>query len=105
MNYLVVDDEPAICEGTIRRLRKIIRPGDRILAAYSGEEALELLAVERIAVLITDIQMDALSGEHIRFNGLRILHHNDHYSLKTLPEPCKSARVCGMMVQQRDGSV
>ena len=62
MNYLVVDDEPAICEGTIRRLRKIIRPGDRILAAYSGEEALELLAVERIAVLITDIQMDALSG-------------------------------------------
>lgn len=30
MNYLVVDDEPAICEGTIRRLRKIIRPGDRI---------------------------------------------------------------------------
>lgn len=62
MNYLVVDDEPAICEGTIRRLRKIIRPGDRILAAYSGEEALELLAAERIAVLITDIQMDALSG-------------------------------------------
>ena len=50
-------------------------------------------------------QMDALSGEHIRFNGLRILHHNDHYSLKTLPEPCKSARVCGMMVRQRDGSV
>ena len=62
MNYLVVDDEPAICEGTIRRLRKIIRPGDRILAAYSGEEALDILAVESIAVLITDIQMDALSG-------------------------------------------
>ena len=30
MNYLVVDDEPAICDGTLRRLRKIIRPGDRI---------------------------------------------------------------------------
>ena len=62
MNYLVVDDEPAICDGTIRRLRKIIRPGDRIWAAYSGEEALEILAAESIAVLITDIQMDALSG-------------------------------------------
>ena len=62
MNYLVVDDEPAICDGTIRRLRKIIRPGDRIWAAYSGEEALEILAAESIAVLINDIQMDALSG-------------------------------------------
>ena len=62
MNYLVVDDEPAICDGTLRRLRKIIRPGDRIWAAYSGEEALEILAAESIAVLITDIQMDALSG-------------------------------------------
>lgn len=62
MNYLVVDGEPAICDGTIRRLRKIIRPGDRIWAAYSGEEALEILAAESIAVLITDIQMDALSG-------------------------------------------
>lgn len=62
MNYLVVDDEPAICDGTIRRLRKSIRPGDRIWAAYSGEEALEILAAESIAVLITDIQMDALSG-------------------------------------------
>lgn len=55
MNYLVVDDEPAICDGTIRRLRKTIRPGDRIWAAYSGEEALEILAAESIAVLITDI--------------------------------------------------
>ena len=58
-HILVCDDERDIVAALKIYLES---DGYCVHTAYSGEEALEILAAESSAVLITDIQMDALSG-------------------------------------------
>jgi CheY-like chemotaxis protein len=56
---LIVDDN----ERHLDILRTILEaPGRRILAAASGEEALELLQVERVDVVVLDLVMPGLDG-------------------------------------------
>lgn len=62
MKYLVVDDEVAICQGTIQRLRRFLPEGDVVESAYSGEEALEKVAASPPDILITDIRMGSMDG-------------------------------------------
>jgi adenylate cyclase len=56
---LLVDDEPSV----LSALRRTLRPdGHRVLTAGSAAEALEHLAVERIDLLIADIDMPVMGG-------------------------------------------
>ena len=56
---LLVDDEPNILSSLQRLLR---RDGYRILTANSGAEGLELLALHRVQVILSDQRMPGMSG-------------------------------------------
>jgi len=56
---LLVDDEPHISAALFRMLR---RDGYRILIATSGAQALEMLAINRVQVIISDQRMPEMSG-------------------------------------------
>ena len=56
---LVVDDDHAVRRGVARSLRTL---GLRVLEAQSSSQALELLARERIDLLLTDVVMPEQSG-------------------------------------------
>jgi len=58
-SVLVVDDEQSICRALTRLLR---RDGYRILTANSGEKALDLLALHRVQVIISDQRMPGMTG-------------------------------------------
>ena len=58
-SILVVDDEPEIVDALVRTLR---HGGYRIVSATSGEAALEVLASEKIDVVVSDIDMRGMSG-------------------------------------------
>ncbi len=56
---LVVDDN----ETNLRLINAVLKTrGYELLAATSGEAALEMLAVERPALVLMDVQMPGLSG-------------------------------------------
>jgi len=56
---LLVDDEPNVLSGLTRIFR---REGYRLLTASNGIEALELLAVNRVQVIISDQRMPEMTG-------------------------------------------
>ena len=56
---LLVDDEPKV----LAALKRVLRREDyRVLTATSGEEALDLLAVEKVQVIVSDQRMPGMSG-------------------------------------------
>jgi DNA-binding NtrC family response regulator len=59
---LFVDDEPAV---TAALKRVLHRQPWRVLEASSGEEALEVLAREDVAVIVSDEQMPGMSGSEL----------------------------------------
>lgn len=67
---LVVDDEAGIRSALTRLLR---RDGYRVLAAASGAEGLELLAVNSVQVIISDQLMPGMSGTEF-FGKVKELH-------------------------------
>lgn len=76
MNFLIVDDDRMICNGTARRLRSIQLPEiGEVVCAYSGAEALALLRSDRFQVLFTDIRMDDMDGLQL-VEAARRLHPN-----------------------------
>lgn len=63
MRFLIVDDDPVICEGTIRRLREMdFLQASSFQQAYSAETALALARKYRYDVLLTDIRMAEMDG-------------------------------------------
>ncbi len=72
---LFIDDQK-ICH-TVIELSMIEYPSYKLLSAYSGEEALQLLSThyKDISVIISDIKMDDYSG-NILFNKIQ---SNPHY--------------------------
>lgn len=59
VNVLVVDD----IENNLLAMEALLaRPGMRILKAASGDEALEMLLVEEVALILVDVQMPGMSG-------------------------------------------
>jgi len=56
---LLVDDEPGVRASLNRLLR---REGYRILMAASGAEALEMLAINKVQVIVSDQRMPGMSG-------------------------------------------
>ncbi|TFE31544.1 response regulator [Cohnella luojiensis] len=61
-NILIVDDEPLICRGLASLLETSGLNIQNIYTAHNGYEALDYLKMENIDLLITDIQMGAMSG-------------------------------------------
>lgn len=61
-NVLIVDDEPLICKGLENLLASSGMDINHIFTATSGYEALDYIRMEDIHLLITDIQMGAMSG-------------------------------------------
>jgi signal transduction histidine kinase len=59
VNVLVVDD---IEKNLLAMEALLSRPGMRILKAASGDEALEMLLVEEVALILVDVQMPGMSG-------------------------------------------
>ncbi|XID95531.1 response regulator [Paenibacillaceae bacterium WGS1546] len=61
-NILIVDDEPLICRGLANLLESSGLNIEQIYTAHNGYEALDYLKMESIDLLVTDIQMGAMSG-------------------------------------------
>lgn len=63
MSYtiLAVDDEPA----NLRMLERLLRSSYRVITASSGEEALEVLRREEVALIITDQRMPGMTGTEL----------------------------------------
>ncbi len=59
---LLADDEPLICRGIANLLETSGIAIDKVFIALSGYEALDVLRMEEIDLLITDIQMGEMSG-------------------------------------------
>ena len=63
MNILVVDDETISCDGIRKRLEKMGIPEiSEVFTAYNPFDALKILQHEKIDILISDIQMDGMTG-------------------------------------------
>lgn len=59
---LVVDDEMIVCQG-IKDYLERHQPGiGQVLTALNGYEALDYLRMERVDLVLTDIQMDGMNG-------------------------------------------
>lgn len=62
LNYLVVDDEPYICEDMVYELKRIL-PGDScLLMANNAQEALAIAAQQPIYVAFLDVDMPGMNG-------------------------------------------
>ena len=59
---LVVDDLPVIVDGMLELFEQTEHLDLEVMKAYSGEEALELLALYRIDVVLSDIKMTGIEG-------------------------------------------
>ncbi len=59
---LLVDDEPAVIDGLRRGLRKFSYD---VIYAYSGNEAVELMAKEHVDVIVADEMMPGMSGSEL----------------------------------------
>lgn len=66
-SILLVDDEPLICKGLSGLLEHSGLPIRQVFTAHSGYEALDVLRMEEIDLLVTDIQMGAM-------NGIELMH-------------------------------
>jgi YesN/AraC family two-component response regulator len=61
-NILIVDDEPMICKGISAILKQSDIPVKELFTAENGFEALDYFRLEKIDLVITDIQMEHMNG-------------------------------------------
>ncbi len=61
-NVLVVDDEHNVCEGIRDVILGSALEVDEVYMAMNGHEALDYIRMERIDLVLTDIQMNGMSG-------------------------------------------
>lgn len=70
-SVLIVDDQPDYARGLARLLTGKFQDA-KCLTAYSGEDALEVIGRERIAVMITDMRMPGMSGLRLLERALSV---------------------------------
>jgi two-component system response regulator YesN len=61
-NILIVDDEPMICKGISKIIRQSELPVEHVFTAGTGFEALDYIRLDKVDLLITDIQMEQMNG-------------------------------------------
>jgi two-component system, response regulator YesN len=59
---LIVDDEPRTRQGLAKTLDKWAKGNFQIRTASNGEEAMEIIKVNKVHILITDIRMPEITG-------------------------------------------
>lgn len=59
---MVVDDEAIVCQSIKELLEQADLPVSQVLTACNGYEALDYLRMETVDLVLTDIQMDGMSG-------------------------------------------
>lgn len=62
LNYLIVDDEPYICEDLAWELERILPEGSNLLTANNAKEALVIAEKEPIYVAFLDVDMPGMNG-------------------------------------------
>ena len=70
MRLLLIEDERTLCDAVARRLRRL---GYSVDLAYDGEQALQLLEVERYDLVLLDLNLPKLDGMSV----LRTLRKTD----------------------------
>ena len=70
MRLLLIEDERTLCDAVARRLRRL---GYSVDLAYDGEQALQLLEVERYDLVLLDLNLPKLDGMSV----LRTLRQTD----------------------------
>ena len=65
---LVVDDEPI----SLRMVERLLQKRFTVIAASSGEQALEILSRQEIVLLITDQHMSGITGTELLRRALQI---------------------------------
>ena len=75
-NILVCDDDKEIVEAIEIYLTQ---EGYRILKAYDGTEALEMLEREEVHLLLLDVMMPKLDGIRGNFENTREKQYSHHY--------------------------
>ena len=70
MRLLLIEDERTLCDAVARRLRRL---GYSVDLAYDGEQALQLLEVERYDLVLLDLNLPKLDGMTV----LRTLRQTD----------------------------
>ena len=71
MHILIVEDERALCDTIVRRLRRLAYSVD---FCYNGNKALELIEVERYDLILLDLNLPGADGMTV----LRTLRETDH---------------------------
>ncbi|GHA20544.1 hypothetical protein GCM10007989_14540 [Devosia pacifica] len=69
---LVVDDDALIAMNTVDMLESL---GHRVLEAYSGQQALEILAKEQVNAVITDYSMPGMTGIELAHKAREMQPH------------------------------
>ncbi len=77
-NILVCDDDKEIVEAIEIYLSQ---EGYKVLKAYDGEEALELLDKHKVDLLIIDVMMPRLDGIRATLKIREKTEYADHYSV------------------------
>lgn len=62
LNYMIVDDEPYICEDLAYELEKLLPEDSRLLTANNATEALEIAEKHPIYVAFLDVDMPGMNG-------------------------------------------
>ena len=65
---LVVDDEPI----SLRMVERLLQQRFTVIAASSGEQALEILSRQEIVLLITDQHMSGITGTELLRRALKM---------------------------------
>ncbi|MFB9327869.1 response regulator [Paenibacillus aurantiacus] len=125
-NVLIVDDEPMICDGVAMALRGADMEIGEIYIAHNGYEALDYIRLERIDLLITDIQMEHMTGlelietifaEHATIPVVVLSAHGEfNYAQKAIRlgvkeylvkpvVPSELVRIAGALIQERNSQL
>lgn len=62
LNYLIVDDEPYICEDLAYELKRLLPEDSNLLLAYNAMQALEIMKKTPIYVAFLDVDMPGMNG-------------------------------------------
>ncbi|MEX2584178.1 MAG: diguanylate cyclase [Gemmatimonadota bacterium] len=93
---LCVDDSPEILESTRRLLEK---EGHTVLTAINGKAALEVLAENRVHLMVVDYFMPAMTGEEL---VRRVRESGDHLTQIILATGYSGEKPARVMMQQLD---
>lgn len=102
MKFLAVDDKPLVLKDIKRTLEKALPEGSEILAAGSGEEALEIIRNNDIRIAFLDIEMPDTDGMELAAEIKRAGFRTNIFFVTGFEKYAKEAwdmNVCGFIMK------